>query len=160
LKWRNHSLMAGSIALLMDLYPAEIIFCVAAVNFPDQMEMIGKHRIIGHRTWTHEVLLWLVPFLLFLGFPHIWPVIPRVLSIPVTPSLRKFLTIRTAMLFLPGLLHLAGDVLTPRGVKLAGQKVALGLFRTGGPMEYVVTALFVMAAILDKTGWSHLLPGR
>ena len=143
--------MAGSIAVLMDLHPAEILFCMAAANLPDQMEKIGKFRIASHRTWTHELLLWLVPLVLLQFFPGFLPAIPRVISLSTSnPDIHQISIFRSGIFFLPGMLHLSGDILTPGGILVAGRKVSMGLFRTGQFAEYLVAGLFVLLAILHK----------
>lgn len=146
MKWRNHAVMAASIAFMMGLYPVEILYCASFAALPDQLEVVWGVRIFAHRTWTHEVLVWLVPLLVLLACPLVLPGIPRVLVPPLEGGLQGWLTIRTWVLFLPGLLHLAGDVLTPQGIRVATRKVALGLFRTGSAMEYVATGVLAAAA--------------
>lgn len=147
MKWRNHAIMAGSIAIMLHLHPAEIAVCVAGASLPDQMEQIGRVRIIPHRTLTHELLLWLVPLVVFFYFPHLVAVVPPKLA-PLGALLPgEAYRVRTGVLFLPGILHLAGDAMTPRGIRVAGQKVSLRLFTTGHPLEYVATAVFVLAAL-------------
>ena len=146
--------MAGSIAVLLDLHPAEILYCISAANLPDQMEKIGRFRIASHRTWTHELLLWLTPLILLQLFPTFLPSIPRVISLTTSnPSLDQITVFRTGLFFLPGVLHLSGDILTPGGILVAGRKVSLGLFRTGQFTEYLVASLFVLLAILHKMSW-------
>lgn len=142
-------LMAGSIATIMNLPPSEIAYCMAAAGLPDSLETIGKVRIIPHRTLTHELLLWLAPLLVCLYFPYI---IPQYALHSFGNATHGYLTLRTWVLFLPGVLHLAGDALTPRGIRVAGKDVALKLFSTGQPMEYLVAALFVLLAVLYKAG--------
>jgi hypothetical protein len=150
--------MAGSIAVLMDLHAVEVLYCMAGANLPDQMEKIGRFRIADHRTWTHELLLWLTPLVLLQCFPHFLPAIPRVLSLS-TPghALQDVLVFRTGVFFLPGVLHLSGDILTPGGILVAGKKVKMALFRTGQFAEYLVAGLFVLLAILHKMDWMHLI---
>ncbi len=136
-------LMAGSCSVLLNLCPVEIAYCMAAAALPDQLEMVGRVRIIAHRTWTHELLVWLIP-LIFVMFSSSLPS-----NSYLSVGLGRFLTpihFRLWAFFLPGLFHLAGDILTNGGIKVAGSKVSLGLFRTGQPMEYVVTAIFVVLA--------------
>ncbi len=153
MKWKNHALVAGSIATFMGLHPAEIAYCMAASGLPDSMEMIGKTRIIAHRTWTHELLLWLAPMAICIMFPHIIPeyLIPEHLMRSLGGR-HGYLTLRTWVLFLPGALHLVGDVMTPKGIRVAGKNIALGLFSTGQPLEYIIAALFAALAVLYKSG--------
>ena len=54
-------------------------------------------------------------------------------------------------------LHLAGDAMTPSGVpiSLSGRKrLALGLFRTGGAFEYVMTYGLLATTLIFR--WSDL----
>ena len=149
MKWHNHMLMAGSCTVLLNLHPAEILYCMAAAALPDQLEVIGGMRMIAHRTLTHELLLWLIPLLFLLSFSSLLP--DSFLSMHIDRILVPF-HFRPWTFFLPGVLHLAGDILTPRGIRIAGRKASLGLFRTGQPTEYVVTAIFVILAC------THVLP--
>ena len=153
MKWRNHAIMAGSISFMMGLHPVEILYCVAGANLPDQLEKVGKYRLLGHRTWTHELLLWLLPLLLLLAPFNAAQVLPRILVFPTKMPLREYLVFRGWVLLLPGIFHLAGDIMTPRGIQIATKKLGLGLFRTGQPVEYLVAGLFALAAICFKGGW-------
>lgn len=169
MKWKNHSLMAGSIAIMLNLHPAEIAFCMVGASLPDRLETPFGIRIMKHRTVTHELLLWMIPCLFFMlskHFGHFLPGIPREFSvIPswITSSLYRLhispfskeqlyqmLIFHTGILFLPGILHLAGDILTPGGILIAGHRVSIGLFRTGELKEYMVAGLFVALAIISK----------
>lgn len=143
MKWRNHMLMAGSCAILLNMHPAEIIYCSAAAALPDRMETPGGERIAAHRGMTHELLLWLAPLVFLMFFSNLIPA--SSLSMYADRILVP-LHFRPWAFFLAGALHLAGDFLTPGGIRIAGQKVGLGLFRTGRPAEYIVTALFVFSA--------------
>ncbi len=136
-------LMAGSCSVLLNLFPVEIAYCMATAALPDKLETIGRVRIIAHRTWTHELLVWLVPLILVMFSPSLLP------NSHLSMRLDRFwvpIHFRLWAFFLPGLFHLAGDILTIGGIKVAGSKVSLALFRTGQPMEYVVTAIFVVLA--------------
>ncbi|MFP5213460.1 MAG: hypothetical protein ACLGPL_08785, partial [Acidobacteriota bacterium] len=93
MKWRNHALMGASIAVMMDLKPAEILYCFVGANLPDQLESIGRVRIIPHRTITHELFLWLVPFAVLLFLPDFLSFIPRVLSVSSGRASYDLLTI-------------------------------------------------------------------
>jgi len=135
--------MAGSCTVLLNLHPAEIIYCMTTSALPDQLEMIGGIRIIAHRTLTHELLLWLIPLFALMFFSNLLP--DSLLSMHVDRILVSF-HFRRWTFFLPGVLHLAGDILTPGGIQIAGRKASLGLFRTGQPTEYIVTAIFIVLA--------------
>ena len=141
-------LMAGSISTMMNLRPSEIVYCTLAATLPDRLESIWGIRIIPHRTLTHEVLLWLAPLLLLRFFPQI---IPERIAESIAMPAEKYLAFRMWVLFLPGLLHLAGDFLTPRGIRIAGFKAGLGLFSTGHMMEYVFIGLLILVTVLYKT---------
>ena len=143
MKWHNHMLMAGSCTVLLNLHPAEIIYCMATAALPDQLETIGKIRIVAHRTLTHELLFWLFPLFFLMFFSSLLP--DSFLSMHVDRILVSF-HFRHWTFFLPGVLHLAGDILTPGGIQIAGRRASLGLFRTGQPTEYVVTAIFIVLA--------------
>ncbi len=116
---------------------------MTAAALPNQLEVIGRMRIIAHRTLTHELLLWLVPLFFLMYFSYLIP--NSYLSMHVDRILASF-HFRHWTFFLPGVLHLAGDIFTPGGIQIAGRKVSLKLFRTGQPAEYIVTAIFVALA--------------
>ncbi len=120
---------------------------MAAAVLPDQLETIGGIRIFAHRALTHELLLWLIPILSLMFLPSFFPG-------PLFSMHADHISIhfRYWTFFLPGVLHLAGDILTPGGIQIAGRRVSLGLFRTGQPAEYIVTAIFVVLA------GTHLFP--
>lgn len=143
-------LMAGSCATLLGMHPAEIIYCTAAAALPDRLEAPGGVRLVAHRTVTHDLLLWGAPLLFLMFFSDY---VPRSSLSMLLDRMLLPLHFRTWVFFMPGVLHLAGDFLTPGGIRIAGGKIGLGLFRTGDPAEYMVTALFVMLAFL------HLFPG-
>jgi hypothetical protein len=138
---------------MLNLHPSEVLYCMVAANLPDQLEKIGRLRLVAHRTWTHELILWLVP-LIFVGVgAHVFSFMPQAIILSHAVAFQKLLEFRTWVLFLPGLLHLAGDVMTPRGIQVATRKVSLGLFRTGETAEYVVAASFVLLAVWCRPGW-------
>ncbi len=147
LKWRNHAIMAGAVALMMDLRPAEIAYCVIAVNLPDQIEKIGGIRVARHRSWTHELLVWLLLLLCLRAFPGIVFNVPQLMFLPHI-SIKGAFAFQAWVLPLPCILHLAGDLLTPAGIKIGSRKVSVGLFPTGHPAEYLASALCVLAAAL------------
>lgn len=142
-------LTAGSCAVLLNMHFAEVVYCMAAAALPDRLETIGGVRIFAHRTVTHELLLWLIPLLALMLFPRFLP--GAWVSIHFDHTLASF-HFRYWTFFLPGVLHLAGDFLTPRGIGIAGQKISLRLFRTGQPTEYLVAAILVVLA------GTHLVP--
>lgn len=77
------------------------------------------------------------------------------------PVSAHVITIRCWVLPLPGVIHLAGDLFTPRGVQVAGRKMSMRLFETGHPLEYLVAALFVAMAIFHKAGtFTSMSAGR
>lgn len=147
MKWRNHAIMAGAVALMMDLRPAEIAYCVIAVNLPDQIEKIGGIRVARHRSWTHELLVWLLPLLCLRAFPAVIFNVPQWFAAPQI-TFKAAIAIQPWVLPLPCILHLAGDLLTPAGIKIGGRKVSMGLFPTGHPAEYLVSVIFILAVAL------------
>lgn len=116
---------------------------MAGAALPDQLEVIGGMRIVAHRTLTHELLLWLIPLLFLMFFSNLLP--NSYLLMHVDRIFASF-HFRPWTFFLPGVLHLAGDIFTPGGIQIGGRKASLGLFRTGQPTEYIVTAIFVVLA--------------
>ena len=163
MKWRNHALMGVSIALMMDLKPLEVGLCALGSNLPDQVEKIGPFRIFGHRALTHELLLWLIPPAAFLVVPVLYgSTAGGPVTVPVgdIPGFTHVVALHNWVLFLPGLIHLAGDVMTPRGIQVLGRRVSLRLFETGHMLEYLVAALFVGLAVVHKLGWENVFPGK
>ena len=83
---------------------------MAAAALPDQLETIGGIRIIAHRTLTHELLLWLILLFCLMFSPSLLP--NSFHSMHLDRVLVSF-HFRPWVFFLPGVLHLAGDILTP-----------------------------------------------
>jgi hypothetical protein len=143
-------LMAGSCSVLLNLHPVEILYCMGAAALPDQLETIGRVRIIAHRTLTHELLVWLIPLFFMMFFSNHLPALSFSIHYDRIPVSLQF---RPWTLFLPGVLHLAGDILTHGGIRIAGRKTSFRLFLTGQPAEYILTAIFVVLA------GAHMFPG-
>ncbi len=102
---------------------------------------------LGHRGVTHSALavFGLVALLLLIGFRHTG----------------------ISALAVGYLSHLAADMLTPRGLRLAWplrKTWALPLCRTGSAMEPLVVLLIVGAVVVGSlgygTGWRAALPNR
>lgn len=132
--WKHHSILAASVASLLGMTLAEVVYCACLANLPDQMESIGPVRIFRHRAWTHDLALWggACACLFILATSHVIP--------------ERFV-VRTWAIPLPGLMHLLGDVLTPRGIPFLGIRIRFGLFKTGSFAEWLFVA-FVGAAAL------------
>lgn len=116
---------------------------------PDYLEVnYGPHggrRLITHRTWTHQPLLWLAATaaLLFLY----WQRTPYHLF---------------ALAWLcSGLLHLSMDLLTPMGIPLGlpwGKRTSVTLYRTGGSEWPIVIVVWLIA--IGPYVWPHVRPWR
>ncbi len=144
MKWGTHQTCGVGVALLLHLSPVGIFAAWAGSVLPD----IFDQRVAGifsisrrarqavfasiHRGLSHWFFLWLCLFAASWGsFVDLCPVRPEIL-----PSLREFVY----GLGLGGFLHVALDMLTPRGVPVipfTRLSIAAPLCRTGGASEYV-----------------------
>ncbi len=134
MKWRHHSFLAASAAILSGMSFAEAFYCACFANLPDQIESVGRVRIFRHRTWTHDLALWggACACLFLLAKRGIIP---------------DNIIIRTWAIPLPGVMHILGDILTPGGVRFLGLKICFPLFKTGSVAEWLFVMLVGLAAL-------------
>ncbi|SMC28322.1 Membrane-bound metal-dependent hydrolase YbcI, DUF457 family [Desulfacinum hydrothermale DSM 13146] len=153
MRWRSHALIAASCLYATYHCPADIMLGTILSSLPDRVETpFGPNglRLLRHRGRSHEVLVWMGVLFVCLVL-HVWlmPTIP----LEGLPDTLLFLfggTEYAVPLYLPafaGLLHLVGDVFTPGGIRLAGQKVTFGWCKTGTLWE-VMVAVGVSLAVL------------
>ncbi len=154
MKWRTHQTCGIGAAFLRHLPPVGIFAAWAGSLLPDIIDQRvaglfsvnarGRQAVFAHihRGLSHWFVLWLL--LLFVSFQSWRPLagLCRDFSMDETlllPVLREVVY----GLGLGGFLHVALDMLTPRGVPVlpfTGLSVSVPLCRTGGPSEYVFLA--------------------
>ncbi len=157
MKWKNHAIVAGSFLYALGLEPGAIALGTASAVLPDRIETpFGPAglRLLRHRGWSHELMLWLIPCVaLLLWNPIIsgdWALeLLRSVPFPIH-GLGKVGALDLPLWAIPlgGVLHLLlGDLLTPGGVTIWGEKFSLNLFRTGTRREYAWTGVFVVLCL-------------
>lgn len=163
MKWVNHRVVGFSLPFAFTglttlagyLPPATAIyffFSLAASAFstlPDSIE--GRRLILKHRGISHNLFAWL---LLFGAAGIVWLMAMKSLS-EILPTGGLFSPLNLAFfaglsLFAGVLTHLLADALTMTGVPLSPVKkrFALKLFRTGAPIEYVISLFILSGACL------------
>lgn len=161
MKWKNHAIVAGSFLYALGLEPGAIALGTASAVLPDRIETpFGPAglRLLKHRGLSHEVMLWLIACVALL----LWnPIIPgdwaaELLrygpSLFQAPGNERAFDLPLWAIPLGGVLHLLlGDLLTPGGVTIWGEKFSLNLFRTGTWSEYFWTGLFVVLCLCYQT---------
>ena len=157
MKWCNHSLIAGAVAVAADAPIAGLVGVILGSVFPDRIDAtlsIGSEHIFHriHRGASHSPWLYLLPYLgIFFLHSHL----PFQLGIFM-------------IWFLIGALaHVATDMLTPGGVPYLPhsikKKISLRLFKTGSYAEYFFAWAFAALLLgvglyrLQVTGHHHLL---
>jgi membrane-bound metal-dependent hydrolase YbcI (DUF457 family) len=143
MKWKHHSILAASVASLLGMNLAEVIYCACFANLPDQMESVGPFRLFRHRTWTHDIGLWggACACIFVLAILHAVP--------------DRFV-VRTWTIPLPGVMHLLGDMVTPCGIRFLGTKMGFPLFKTGSSAEWlfvVVVGVSALVAVAYTHSW-------
>ena len=145
MKWFNHTLIACSVAAVID--PVTVPAAAAGANAPDWLEWVSEvaGRKVKHRTVTHYVFLWVVVLLFFAA---VW-------------DYHGF----GAAFALGALLHVLADSLTVAGVPLgpwSDRRFHLfgGRLRTGDPAEYVIAGgvVVVCAALFLTLGFAGWYP--
>lgn len=124
----SHRLMAASSAVLLGAPPLHAAAAALGATLPDRIELIGlPHRGISHWPWPWALAVW---------------------SMQVQPTDWGVLV---AWWLAGALFHIGADLFTIAGVPLLfpNWRVRLGVLRTGGAGEYIVVALFVIAALLQ-----------
>jgi len=165
--WKSHILFAGTLAFALGFSPPEVLCISALSTLPDRMESIGPLRILRHRGISHDLALWIFLFLVALLL-EVRGIVPRALldagTIPVIGGAFSAYGLSTFVLSIRAiplgpLFHLLADMLTPAGVRFAGERISVPVCRTGHPSEYAVVA--VLSAWWFLLGWyaARLDPG-
>jgi membrane-bound metal-dependent hydrolase YbcI (DUF457 family) len=142
MKWKHHSIFAASMASLLGMNVVDVVYCACLANLPDQMETIGRVRIVRHRTLTHDLGLWGGACVLL-----------YLLATSNTIPDRFFVS--TWAIPLPGVMHLLGDVLTPCGIHFFGTKIRFPLFKTGSLVEWAFVLLIALTALMGAPNLRH-----
>jgi len=156
---KSHVLLAGTFAFALGFSPPEVACIAALATLPDRIEQIGSLRILRHRGISHDLALWLFPylFLVLLERKGIVPVFSAdAWGIPILGDyLRAFgfdsLSLSPHVLFLGPIFHLFADVLTPMGIGFAGERIRFPLCRTGYPSEFALAGF--LSFWWGTTGW-------
>jgi membrane-bound metal-dependent hydrolase YbcI (DUF457 family) len=124
----SHRLMAASGAVLLGGSPVQALVAAVGATLPDRIEVIGlPHRGISHWPWPWALAVW---------------------SMYAQDSAWGALI---AWWFAGALFHIGADLFTVGGIPLffPNWRIRLGVLRTGGTGEYLVVALFIVAALLQ-----------
>ncbi len=157
--WKSHVFFSGALAFALGFSPPEVVCISALSTLPDRMESIGPLRILRHRGISHDLALWIFLLLLALLL-EVRGIVPRaVLDAGILPVIGRLLSAYGFSTFvlsiraipLGPLFHLLADMLTPGGVKFAGERIRFPVCRTGHPSEYAVVA--VLSAWWFLLGW-------
>ena len=125
---KSHRLMAASGAVLLGASPIQAAVAALGATLPDRVEVVGlPHRGISHWPWPWALAVW---------------------SIQTQHSQWSTLL---AWWLAGALLHIGADLFTLGGIPLIlpNWRIRLGVLRTGGFGEYLVVALFVIAALMQ-----------
>jgi membrane-bound metal-dependent hydrolase YbcI (DUF457 family) len=125
---KSHRLMAASGAVLLGASPIQAAVAALGATLPDRVEVVGlPHRGISHWPWPWALAVW---------------------SIQTQHSQWSTLL---AWWLAGALLHIGADLFTVGGIPLIlpNWRIRLGVLRTGGFGEYLVVALFVLAALMQ-----------
>lgn len=125
---KSHRLMAASGAVLLGASPPQVVVAALGATLPDRVEIVGlPHRGISHWPWPWALAVW---------------------SMQMQPSEWGTLL---AWWLAGALFHIGADLFTVGGIPLIlpNWRIRLGVVRTGGFGEYLIVALFVIAALMQ-----------
>ncbi|MGH7964420.1 MAG: metal-dependent hydrolase [Candidatus Binatia bacterium] len=125
---KSHRLMAASGAVLLGASPIFAGAAALGATLPDRIEIVGlPHRGISHWPWPWALAVWAM-----------WT---------QNTEWGMFL----AWWLAGALFHIGADLFTVAGVPLVlpNWRLRLGVLRTGGTGEYLVVAVFVVAALVQ-----------
>ncbi len=124
---KSHRLMAVSGAVLLGASPLQAAAAALGATLPDRIEVVGlPHRGVSHWPWPWALAVW---------------------SMQVQHSEWGTLL---AWWLAGALFHIGADLFTIGGIPLIlpNWRIRLGALRTGGFGEYLVVALFIIAALM------------
>jgi membrane-bound metal-dependent hydrolase YbcI (DUF457 family) len=125
---KSHRLMAASGAMLLGASPIQAAVAALGATLPDRVEVVGlPHRGISHWPWSWALAVWSI----------------QTQHSPWSTLLAWWLA--------GALFHIGADLFTVGGIPLIlpNWRIRLGVLRTGGFGEYLVVALFVIAALMQ-----------
>jgi membrane-bound metal-dependent hydrolase YbcI (DUF457 family) len=124
----SHRLMAASGAILLGASPVQAVIATLGATLPDRIEVVGlPHRGISHWPWPWALVVW------------------------VMYTQQTDWGILVAWWFAGALFHIGADLFTVGGIPLIfpNRRIRLGVVRTGGVGEYLIVALFMVAALVQ-----------
>lgn len=124
---KSHRLMAASGAVLLGAPPLGIAAAALGATLPDRVEIVGlPHRGISHWPWPWALAVWFM-----------------------TTQGNEWASV-VAWWFAGALLHIGADMFTVGGIPLLlpNWRIRLGPLRTGEFGEFLVVAVFVLAAVM------------
>jgi membrane-bound metal-dependent hydrolase YbcI (DUF457 family) len=134
----SHRLMAAAGAILLGGSPLEAAAATLGARLPDQVEAIGiPHRGVSHWPWPWVFAVWVL-----------W-------------AQHTFLSTILAWWLAGALAHIVADLFTVGGIPLLlpNWRIRLGVVRTGSYGEYLIVAVFILAATMQVFGL-HLVPTK
>lgn len=124
----SHRFMAASGAVLLGASPLQVVAAALGATLPDRIEIVGlPHRGISHWPWPWALAVWAI-----YAQQADWSIV-------------------LAWWLAGALFHIGADLFTVGGIPLflPNWRIRLGVVRTGGAGEYLVVALFVVAALMQ-----------
>ncbi len=165
MKWVSHQAMAGAVWFSLSLPPEILPPLLVGAVLPDMIDHAyagaGRNRQARfnkvHRKASHFWGFYLVGIFVswvMVLYPEIWNDIAKnIFSSDLIGSsafrvIRNYGTESLLALFVGGLIHILGDMLTVSGVPLYPtfgwkRKITLNLFSTGSKKEYIFTAILI-----------------
>ena len=138
MKWRNHEAIGYALSYAVTGNLILSLVSIPMSIFPDIIEGSPQWRLVKHRGWSHNVILWIL-LCAFLGILA-WN-IPRARTVLIVMIIGSFS-------------HIICDAITITGVPIwENRYVALGLFRMGSPVEYLLAFLVVFSCF----GFQHIV---
>jgi membrane-bound metal-dependent hydrolase YbcI (DUF457 family) len=125
---KSHRLMAASGAVLLGASPLQVAVAALGATLPDRVEVIGlPHRGVSHWPWPWALAVWAI-----YGQQSDWGSL-------------------FAWWLAGALFHIGADLFTIGGIPLLlpNWRIRLGVIRTGSFGEFLIVALFVLAALLQ-----------
>lgn len=144
MKWVNHRIVGFSLPFAVT---GSLLFSLSVAAFsavPDSIE--GRRLILKHRGISHNMFFWFGVYAATgISFIFIKTLLPQ-----CNPAITILLANAGLSFFAGVLLHLLADSLTMTGIPLnpIKKRFAFKLFRTGQPVEYVISSVTLVTACL------------
>ncbi|SFN03690.1 metal-dependent hydrolase [Thermodesulforhabdus norvegica] len=138
----NHRLVSVAFLAFANGTLPELSYAFFMASIPDQIERIGRKKVLRHRGWSHDLALWAFLLALFT-----WPgLVPPLLFALKGEGLLRF---RTWVLIYPGFIHVIMDALTPKGIPVLGKfRLRIPLFSYGKWKEYIFSWVCLGASMM------------